>query len=52
MDDNIFCPLVDKTISIDDCMENREIKEIYIPSEFKQKENWREICKKCKYYDY
>ena len=52
MDDEILCPLTDRNITIDECMENREIKEEYIPAEFKQKENWREICKKCKYFDY
>lgn len=50
--DFIECPLVDGKIRIDDCMENREIKEECIPAKFKQKENWQEICKKCKYYDY
>lgn len=52
MNDKILCPLVDLKISIDECMENREIKDEYIPSKYKRKENWREICKNCKYYDY
>ncbi len=52
MDDKIICPLVDKAITPIDCMENREIKEEFIPDEYKLKENWKEICKNCKYYNY
>ena len=50
--DNVFCPLVDKKITIDDCSENREIKEEYIPMEYKKKKNWRAICENCKYSKY
>lgn len=50
--DTIKCPLVDRVISIDDCMENREIKAEYIPEEYKKKKDWKEICQKCKYYNY
>ena len=52
MEDDIFCPLVDRLIDKVDCMENRDIKEEYIPAEYKQKKDWREMCKKCKYYEY
>lgn len=48
----ITCPLVDKKITIDDCSENRDIAEEYIPDEYKQKPNWKEICENCKYHDY
>lgn len=51
-EDKIYCPLVETGISIDDCMENREIKEVFIPKEYKVKKDWKEICKKCKYYEY
>ncbi len=51
-DDKILCPLVDKKIRIDDCMENREIKEEFIPAEYKIKDDWKDICKKCKYHNY
>lgn len=51
MEDNIICPLIDSYITPVDCMENREIKESCIPQIFKQKDNWKEICKKCKYYN-
>ena len=37
MEDKIFCPLVDKEICIVDCSENRDIKEEYIPEEYKAK---------------
>ncbi len=47
-----MCPLIDRHISIDECMENREIKEKFIPEEFKEKEQWKDICQKCKYYDF
>lgn len=50
MEDEIFCPLVDKAITPIDCMENRGIKAEYIPEEYKQKKNWIDICQKCKYY--
>ncbi len=33
-------------------MENRDIREEYIPVRFKVKKDWKEICKKCKYYDW
>ncbi len=52
LDSVIFCPLVDEKIRIDDCSENREIKEEFIPRKFKVKKNWKEICKNCKYQDY
>ena len=52
MEDKITCPLVDKHISPVDCMENRAIKDRYIPDEYKQKHDWKEICKKCKYHNY
>lgn len=47
----IFCPLIDEKISIVDCMENRDIKDKYIPEKYKQKKNWKSICKDCKYQE-
>lgn len=52
MDDKIFCPLVDDKIDIVDCMENRDIKDEYIPEKYKKKDNWKEICNGCKYQKY
>ena len=49
MEDKIVCPLVDYKIDIVDCMENRDIKEESIPEEYKKKENWKDVCKNCKY---
>lgn len=52
MEDKIICPLVKEKITPVDCMENRDLKEINIPNKFKQDPNWKEICQKCKYYNY
>lgn len=50
MEDKILCPLIDKEISRVDCMENRDVKEEYIPDIFKEKDNWNVICQNCKYF--
>jgi len=48
------CPLVDRDIESGDCLEITEVvdemvgNESYIPDEFKKKNNYKEICKKCK----
>ena len=47
-----FCPLIDDYTTPVDCMENRETREETIPTKFKQKPNWEEICKNCKYQNY
>ncbi len=57
MGDNILCPLVDTLINIGDCIENIDvvdglITESSLPDQYKQKENWKEICKNCKYHEY
>ncbi|MGN0585320.1 MAG: hypothetical protein ACI4JD_07685 [Ruminococcus sp.] len=51
-DEKVLCPLIDKKISIVDCMENRETKDESIPEAYKQKTDWKNICRNCKYYDY
>ena len=53
----INCPLVDRKIEDIDCMENREVVdenlvEQSLPAEYKKKEDWKTICKKCKWHDY
>lgn len=48
----VLCPLVDRNISIDDCSENRDIKDEYIPAEYKEKPDRRGICAKCKWREY
>lgn len=57
MDDKIRCPLVDHDIDDIDCIENRDvvddmIVESSMPDKYKTKENWKEICMKCKYHNY
>lgn len=52
MENKIICPLVEREIDPIDCMENRDVKEQSIPNEYKQKENWKEICKNCKWHNY
>ena len=51
-DDMIFCPLVDENIDGFDCMEYQCFKDESIPDEFKQKADWKTICKNCKYREY
>ena len=53
----VFCPLVEGKIEDIDCIENRDvvdgmIVEESLPAKYKQKENWRDICKACKWHDY
>jgi hypothetical protein len=47
-----YCPLVEENIAPFVCMENRDMKEEFIPDKFKKKNNWKSICEKCKYHDY
>lgn len=51
-DSMILCPLVDRLIDAVDCMENRDIKDEFIPQEYKVKEDWKTICKNCPYHEY
>lgn len=49
--------MVDKLISVDDSIENVDVVDGLIidnslPDEYKQKPNWKEICKKCKYHEF
>lgn len=53
----IKCPLVDFVIEESSCLENAMIvsgfmNENTMISKFKEKENWREICKTCEYYSF
>lgn len=52
----VMCPLVDEMIAADDCIENQDvaagmITDETMPDRFKEKENWREMCKGCEYYE-
>lgn len=50
--EKVKCPLIDDWISPDDCMENQEVIDSAIPAIYKQKPNWKEICKKCPFRNY
>jgi hypothetical protein len=50
--EKVKCPLIDDWIEDIDCMENQGIREKSIPTRFKQKPNWKSICKKCPFRDY
>ena len=58
MDDRIvFCPLVEAKIENIDCIEVRDvvngaIKETFISEDYKKKENWKDLCKGCKWHNY
>ena len=52
----VVCPLVDRSIDISDCIENIDCIDGFIvlsslPEEYRQKNNYIEICKNCKYHD-
>lgn len=54
--DTIKCPLVDDAIDIGDCVVYSDVvsgmlKEKCIPERFKEKKNWKDICKNCKYHE-
>lgn len=54
--DKVYCPLVNEEIEGIDCIENSDvaagmIKEETLPQKYKKEENWREICKNCKYHN-
>lgn len=53
----VLCPLVDEMIEDIDCIENADIADKMITEQnmlekFKKKENWRDICKNCKWHNY
>lgn len=56
MEDTISCPLVDASITSADCIENVDvvdglIVEESMPDKYKVKEDWKEICRKCKFHE-
>ena len=55
--DGIKCPLVDLMIEESNCLENAMITAGFMDentmiSRFKEKENWRDICKNCQYFSF
>lgn len=56
MEDTISCPLVDEVITSAECIENVDVidgimVEESMPDKYKVKEDWKEICRKCKFHD-
>lgn len=56
-DDCVLCPLIDEEIEDIDCMENADavrgiLNEDTVPLKFKEKKNWKEICKGCRWHNY
>ena len=52
----IECPILNKDIDIGECVIivdvcEEMVKESVISNEVKEVENWREICKNCKYHN-
>jgi len=52
----IKCPITDTEIDIGDCVTIVDVsegcvKETILPNEVKETENWREVCKNCKYHN-
>lgn len=55
--DEVFCRMNNTVIKSYECIENRDvvdrlIAESSLPAKFKVKENWREICKACPWYNF
>jgi hypothetical protein len=53
----VMCPLVDELINDIDCIENRDCVDGIIllsslPEKYKKKEDFINICKKCKWHNY
>lgn len=55
---NLFCPMVNSDIPIDECIENCDIANgLFHPDGIKKQygnklvENWRDVCMKCKYHE-
>ena len=49
---SVKCPLVEDWIDPIDCMENQSIREESIPIRFREKQNWKELCKTCPFRNY
>lgn len=54
-DDMVLCPMIDRKIDRGECLENQcvvdgMIKESSLPKEYTCVKDWREICRRCRYY--
>lgn len=52
-----MCPILKEEIEDIECIETVDaiegiLKEEVIPDKFKEKENWKDICRKCKWHNY
>lgn len=59
MNENNFvrCPLIEAEIEDIECIEVTDVaeqllKETVIPEKFRKKENWKEICKGCRWHNF
>lgn len=55
--EKVLCPLIEDLIEDIDCIENRDcidgfIKLSSLPEKFKNKEDYINICKNCKWHNY
>ena len=55
--DEVLCPLIDERIENIDCIENRDCIDGMIvlsslPDIYKQKPNYKSICKNCRWHSY
>lgn len=54
--DRVMCPLVDSEIEVDDCIICTDVaagmlKENCIEGKYREKDGWREICRRCEYHN-
>ncbi|MEG1106609.1 MAG: hypothetical protein RSB90_07410 [Eubacterium sp.] len=54
--DYVACPLSDATIDAGLCVVIQDVSggvltEEVLPNEFKKKDDWKQICKRCKWYE-
>lgn len=52
----VLCPLVAREITDTECIETQDVAEKILkadvlPDEFKRHENWRDLCKACKFHE-
>lgn len=50
--EQVKCPMVNDWISDADCLDNQSVAEQFIPARFKEKADWKSICRQCPFRDY
>jgi len=53
----VFCPITEDRIEDIECIETRDAVdglfiEDTVPEEYKKKENWKNICRECKWHNF